>query len=55
MDKKLGIGNYFKYYNNNRPHQSLGYKKPAEIHFEKQTNKSKPSGISPWGNEIVPL
>jgi putative transposase len=30
-----GIGNYFTYYNNNRPHQSLGYRKPAEVHFEK--------------------
>jgi len=30
-----GIDDYFEYYNNNRPHQALGYRKPAEIHFEK--------------------
>ncbi len=28
-----GLGKYFEYYNNNRPHQSLGYKKPREVHF----------------------
>lgn len=30
-----GIGDYFEYYNKNRPHQSLGYKKPIEVHFGK--------------------
>ena len=30
-----GIDNYFNYYNNYRPHQSLGYRKPAEVHFGK--------------------
>ncbi len=28
-----GIGQYFEYYNTKRPHQSLGYKKPYEVHF----------------------
>ena len=27
------IGNYFNFYNNERPHQSLNYKTPAEIYF----------------------
>ena len=29
-----GIGAYFKFYNEERFHQSLGYRKPAEIHNE---------------------
>lgn len=28
-----GLNEYFNYYNNKRPHQSLGYKKPNEIYF----------------------
>jgi hypothetical protein len=29
-----GLERYFDYYNHERPHQSLGYKIPAEIYFE---------------------
>lgn len=29
-----GISNYFKFYNNKRPHQSLGYKIPWEVYFQ---------------------
>ena len=28
-----GLGGYFEYYNSKCPHQSLGYKKPYEVHF----------------------
>ncbi len=28
-----GIGKYFDFYNNERPHQSLDYQTPAEIYF----------------------
>lgn len=28
-----GLERYFEYYNQKRPHQSLGYKKPYEVHF----------------------
>lgn len=31
---------YFDYYNNDRPHSSLGYKTPAEAYFEKPTADS---------------
>ena len=27
------VGDYFNFYNNERPHQSLGYKTPREIYF----------------------
>ncbi len=27
-----GMENYFSFYNGQRPHQSLGYKVPAEVH-----------------------
>lgn len=28
-----GLERYFSFYNDQRPHQSLGYKAPAEVHF----------------------
>ena len=27
------LSDYFNFYNNERPHQSLGYKTPSEVHF----------------------
>lgn len=32
-EARIGIDKYLKYYNNERPHQSLGYKTPAEVYF----------------------
>jgi putative transposase len=32
-DARIGIREYMEYYNNERPHQSLGYKTPAQIYF----------------------
>lgn len=29
-----GLGSYFPFYNNKRPHQALGYKVPYEIHYD---------------------
>ena len=31
-EAKAGIGDYFRFYNNERPHQSLGYRTPAEVY-----------------------
>ena len=28
-----GLGSYFRFYNQERPHQSLDYRTPAEVHF----------------------
>jgi len=30
-DARAGIGNYFSFYNTERPHQALGYRTPAEV------------------------
>jgi putative transposase len=30
-----GIGGYFRFYNNERPHQALRYLTPAEVHFNR--------------------
>lgn len=32
-DAEEGLKRYFDYYNHSRPHQSLDYKKPHEVHF----------------------
>jgi len=30
-DARVNLGKYFQFYNNQRPHQSLGYRTPAEV------------------------
>jgi putative transposase len=30
---EAGLGRYFRFYNRERPHQSLAYRTPAEVHF----------------------
>ena len=32
-DALTGLGNYFRFYNRERPHQALGYRTPAEVHY----------------------
>ena len=41
-DAKEGIARYMSFYNWERPHQSLGYKTPAEVYFG---NKERAHGI----------
>ncbi len=33
------LGRYFDFYNNERHHQALGYKKPVEIYFQKEVSR----------------
>ena len=33
LDVHEGIKKYLEFYNNDRPHQSLGYRSPREVHF----------------------
>ncbi len=37
-DARAGLGAYFSFYNNQRPHQALGYRTPAEVFFGKEAN-----------------
>jgi putative transposase len=30
---ETGLGSYFRFYNHERPHQSLDYRTPGEVHF----------------------
>jgi len=30
-DARIGLGNYSRFYNTERPHQALGYRTPAEV------------------------
>ncbi len=41
---RVGIGNYLRFYNNERPHQALGYRTPAEV-FMTTTNVDSPQHV----------
>jgi putative transposase len=32
-DARIGLGEYFRFYNGERPHQALGYRTPAEAYY----------------------
>lgn len=36
-----GLQDYFYFYNNHRPHQSLNYQTPADIYFQKVSEKKR--------------
>lgn len=40
---RQGIGQYLTFYNQERPHQSLGYRTPAEVHYQRGTSYSQAS------------
>jgi putative transposase len=40
-EAKAGLDVYFSFYNNQRPHQALGYRTPAEVHSQHQMNHRK--------------
>jgi len=41
-DARAGIGRYLRYYNNERPHQSLGYRTPWEVYHSQQVFPGTP-------------
>jgi len=38
-EARRGLSGYFGFYNTDRPHQALGYRTPAEVHFEAHVQK----------------
>ena len=30
-EARIGLGNYFRFYNTERPHQAIGYRTPAQV------------------------
>lgn len=40
-DLEDGLASYFPFYNHERPHQSLGYQTPAEVHFAQEVQPQK--------------
>jgi len=43
-DARIGLGNYFRFYNTERPHQALGYRTPAEV-FTSSTVETTNGGM----------
>jgi len=55
-----GLGRYFDFYNNRRPHQSLGYRTPAEVYFENRLRcfaspREAPEEQSLWKATVITL
>ena len=48
-EAKAGLDAYFHFYNNQRPHQALGYRTPAEVHSAASVEPSKEGGWTPNG------
>jgi len=38
-EARRGLSGHFGFYNTDRPHQALGYRTPAEVHFEAHVQK----------------
>ena len=43
-EARIGLGNYFRFYNTERPHQALGYRTPAEV-FTSTTVEATSTGM----------
>jgi len=49
-DAKISLGNYFRFYNTERPHQSHGYRTPAEVYCAnpvEPTNRGMVESLTP--------
>lgn len=38
-ETRVGLSRYFRFFNNQRPHQSLGYRTPAEVYFGRRASR----------------
>ena len=43
LEARRGLGEYFRFYNNQRPHQALGYRTPAEVFHGDQMAREEES------------
>ena len=45
-EARRGLGNYFGFYNTDRPHEALGYRTPAEVHFGPSGRSNNVTGVN---------
>ena len=45
------LGAYFRFYNDQRPHQALGYRTPGEVFSEGQAPQNEESTVGRWSPE----
>jgi putative transposase len=51
-EARAGIGNYFRFYNTQRPHQALGYRTPAEVYFSNRVVITEEAVVESRGQDI---
>ncbi|MBA7640672.1 hypothetical protein ES703_48343 [subsurface metagenome] len=51
-EARQGIGNYIDFYNQERPHQSLNYRTPAEVYFGIDNQNNETSRYLKHGNLV---
>jgi len=57
-DARISLGSYFRFYNTDRPHQSLGYLTPSVVFDSSQVEKTGGSlvqSVAPNDNTTIPL
>ena len=50
MELEAGLAEYFWFYNHERPHQVLGYQRPAEVYFGNLAAEEAPIGTREGGS-----
>ena len=52
---RQGLTRYFEFYNNERPHQSLGYRTPAQVYFaQEEAHSQTPPAQAPASPILCP-
>ncbi len=52
-EARAGIGAYLEFYNQQRPHQTLSYRTPAEVHQDDQEGRGLPAHEAGLPSEVV--